>query len=203
MTFSIELIKKLKPYVLGFSMLTPNHQHPGKLLSTLQGNSTSISPLFETFKETRQQAHFYSKHYLETLRKIVTELDKIEILIDFNFSNILDDRCRSLLHPHAAAYSKIQKIINRSSFMPVGKNHIFDPSYKFTCTIRSRLSSKAKNISWSSGITMKKYEKIVSLLNKALIICPKCDVQDITQTAFFIDSCKLILASLYNQQHDP
>ena len=161
--------------------------------SSFHQGSASFIPLFQKTM-TRQGKSFYSKEYLDTLKKVISELDKIEILIEkFDKSEIGKES--DLLNFHNAAQLNIGQILQRS-LPQKHPNKAFKNGYRFTYTIGQKISKKTTFASWPIKTSIDKYQAANSLLNKALIICPKCDVSEITRAAYFIEKCRLILPSI-------
>ncbi|MDB2447241.1 hypothetical protein N9W79_01310 [bacterium] len=182
--------------------MPPNH-----LQNTIYSNNsfqpgTSGMLGFLQYSNTRKSKYFQSKEYLELIKKVYGELKKIEILVakidkaDCK-SNIFE--CKNdfsvLSESHKAAQYHITKILQRNTAHDFVNPTVIG-GYKITYAIGSTFFMGSQYSTWPVALTKGKCVQACQLLNKALFICPKSDVFEITRTATLLEKCNLILPAI-------
>lgn len=151
------------------------------------------------FGAIRPSGYFRSKEYGEILKKLHLDLQKIELLLSLIFthprfrSDVTSHKILNILESHSMARCYIKNILFKNT-LKTDLNQTYMRSLKVSYAIGS-IFPAIKNNS-QQKIVLNKYSQFLALSNKALLICPKADVFELTQAAGLAETCKLNILQL-------
>ena len=146
----------------------------------------------------------YSNDYINILRKILRDILRTEIVIEFvieqeNRQGLATDKnLRDLLNRHTAASLSLKVLLEINTGKSLKYSSPLSSSLKNTLALSSVLINSPDILKFPVKWALKRYDQSNLHLNRALLLCPKADLNQLMLIAGHIEYCKNQLNGIWN-----